>query len=491
VRRLWAFVPRAAWLCALVAVLNAGAWALLTPPLQGPDEQAHLYYVQYLAQTAKVPKPGTAPAQSEEEQVFEAGVHRADIVGNFYGKPLWTKAEAKALEARLNGTDRRGGGGDLGVASYTPLYYATLVPAWWAAELAGGNEADRLIAMRLVSALYAGLTVLFAFLFLSELLPRRPETWLVGALACALLPYFGFIAGAVNPDAGLVAASTALFFFVARGFRTRLSPVVAVGIGATAAAAVLMKLAGAGLVPGAALAVLVLALRGRRRGESVSRGVWLATAVAAAPIVLYLLVNTTFWGRPLAPSSGGVGVPGLETGATGSGWSLHGLLTYAWQYGLPRLGFMSDWFSGYAPYNLWWRGWVGRFGWGDSGFSDATVRHSFWVLLVLLAGCVVEFVRHRFAVRRRAAELAVYAVLAAGLMLLLAWVGYGYRSSTHAVFEQGRYLFPLMALFGAIVGIGVGAFGRRLVPAVAVTVLLLEAALLVGGFMITFQRYYA
>ena len=49
---------RAAWLCALVAFLNASAWAVWTPPLQAPDEPAHVYYVQYLAETGKVPRPG-------------------------------------------------------------------------------------------------------------------------------------------------------------------------------------------------------------------------------------------------------------------------------------------------------------------------------------------------------------------------------------------------------------------------------------------------
>ena len=49
---------RAALLCALVAVLNALAWGLLVPPFQVPDEESHTAYVQYLAETGKVPKPG-------------------------------------------------------------------------------------------------------------------------------------------------------------------------------------------------------------------------------------------------------------------------------------------------------------------------------------------------------------------------------------------------------------------------------------------------
>ena len=76
---------RAAWLCALVAFLNSSAWAVWTPPLQAPDEPAHVYYVQYLAETGKVPRPGPTDTKSEEEQTVEAGVHRADIVATSSG----------------------------------------------------------------------------------------------------------------------------------------------------------------------------------------------------------------------------------------------------------------------------------------------------------------------------------------------------------------------------------------------------------------------
>ena len=52
--------------------------------------------MQYLAETGKVPRPGPTETQSVEEQVVEAGVHRTDIVGNFFGRPLWTPPEARA-----------------------------------------------------------------------------------------------------------------------------------------------------------------------------------------------------------------------------------------------------------------------------------------------------------------------------------------------------------------------------------------------------------
>ena len=34
-------VPRAAWLCGLLACLNAACWSFVTPPFQAPDEPDH------------------------------------------------------------------------------------------------------------------------------------------------------------------------------------------------------------------------------------------------------------------------------------------------------------------------------------------------------------------------------------------------------------------------------------------------------------------
>ena len=49
-------VPRAAWICALVALLNATAWSIITPPFQGKDEIDNYSYVEYLSAAGKLPK---------------------------------------------------------------------------------------------------------------------------------------------------------------------------------------------------------------------------------------------------------------------------------------------------------------------------------------------------------------------------------------------------------------------------------------------------
>ena len=116
----------------------------------------------------------------------------------------------------------------------------------------------RLWLMRIVSALLAAVTTVFVFLFLREVL-SEPWTWTVGALAVAFQPVFGFMSSGVNPDALLFAASSALFFCLARAFRRGLTTQRGLAIGLALAVGVFTKLNFYALVPGAALGLGLLA----------------------------------------------------------------------------------------------------------------------------------------------------------------------------------------------------------------------------------------
>ena len=454
----------------------------------------HVYYVQLLAETGKVPRPGPDRDKSDQEQSVEAGVHRADIVANALGRPLWTGPEAKRLADRLDDKDLSpvGGGGDAGVGGYPPLYYAALVVPYKLASWAGGDPLDRLNAMRLGSALFVGLTIFFVTLFLRELLPRHRWAWVTGGLVCALMPYFAFIGGSVNPDAGIAAASAALFYFVARAFRVGLTPGVAAGLGLATAAAFLTKLSGIGLLPAAALTALFLVFRPAplERGAAF-KGLAIAAACAALPVLLYIALNVTVWDRPLLPSSGGVAPPGAKVELAPGQRSTQGYLTFAWQYAFPQLGFMFNWFRGWAPFDLWLSSWIGRFGWGDSGYEQWVVTCAGVVVLALIGFMARALWIRRAFVRRRLPEILAYLGLAGGLFLLLSWVGYGYRTTNGATFEQGRYLFPLMSLWGALIALGLTGMGRKVGPVIAVSVVLLAVALDFSGVMIMIQRYYS
>ena len=95
-------------------------------------------------------------------------------------------------------------------AAQPPLYYLLQTIPYWLAS--GGTLLDQLELMRLLSALMAALTALFAFLFVREALPGVRWAWRSAASAWPLSPLLGFMSGVVNPDALLFAVSAAIFY---------------------------------------------------------------------------------------------------------------------------------------------------------------------------------------------------------------------------------------------------------------------------------------
>ena len=45
-------------MCAAIALLNALAWSIITPPFQGKDEVDNFAYVEQIAETGTLPKDG-------------------------------------------------------------------------------------------------------------------------------------------------------------------------------------------------------------------------------------------------------------------------------------------------------------------------------------------------------------------------------------------------------------------------------------------------
>ncbi len=284
-------VRRAALTCALVAFLSAASWSLVTPPFQSPDEPSHFAYAQLLAETGRLPH-SPKDSFSQEETVILGDLHQRAVqwhpeVGTV-SSPAARRRLDEDLALPLDRSDTRGAGV---AASQPPLYYALEAIPYHLAS--SGNLLDRLEAMRLLSALFAGLSALFVFLFVREALPRAPWAWSVAGLSAALLPLLGATSGAVTPDALLYAVSAALFFALARAFRRGLSWGNAAAIGVLVALGFLAKLNFVGLAPGAFLGLFVLALRGRPRAGAPSDPAADPSAPDAGPAT----------GRPRVPSA--------------------------------------------------------------------------------------------------------------------------------------------------------------------------------------------
>jgi hypothetical protein len=477
-------VPTAAWICALVACLNAVSWSFITPPFQVPDEPDHFAYVRELAEHGRLPKGGDERYTLEETTALEG----VNYVGIRQHPSTHVTVSATAqhqlnLELKeLNHHSAPGESTNAGVAaSEPPLYYALETVPY--ALGSSGNLLDRLQLMRLLSSLMAGIAALFIFLFIRETLPRVRWAWTVGALAVALSPLFGFMSGGVNPDAMLFAISAALFYCIARAFRRGLTNRVGLAIGALIAAGLLTKFSFMGVVPGALVALIVLAARARRSsGHSALRAPALGAAIACFPLVLYVIRNALS-NRPTF---------GIMRGSLNG---IHGTLldvaNYDWQLYLPRLPGTANDFPGLlTTRQIWFDGFVGRLGWLDTFFPEWVYSVALVIAALIGLMCLRSLLSARAALRERTLEFAVYALMAIGLLVLVGTASYTVFPLQTASYGQSRYLLQLLPLFGVLLALAARGAGRRWGPAAGTLIVVLFLAHDLFSQLQVVSRYY-
>ncbi len=466
-------VPRTAWVCATIALLNATAWAILTPPFQAPDELDHFAYVQVLAETGKPPTKPTFDYSDEENNALAQTKFQEHLATSHVG--VWSTAEQRQLDRVLAARPSRANPGDAGTAAaQPPLYYALQAIPYSIAS--GGSLLERLTLMRLLSALLAAVTAFFVFFFVREALPSVPWAWTVAGLATALQPMLGYISGSINADALLFPTSAALLYCVARGFRRGLTPALAIAIGAAAAIGVLTKLTFVALLPAVAVALVGMALR--QEPDSKLRALRLpgiAVGVALAPILLEALLSATAWDRDR--------LGGPVTGATafgsasGKGGGLLDKLNYVWQFYLPRLPGTADTLPGqWSTRDGWAFSFVGQFGYTGAKPPGWILDPVLLAATAAIALSVRTLIQGWETLRARALEFAVYGLMVVGIAAGIAVAAYGAEQSLRqgiGYLFQARYFFPLAALMAGIVALTARGAGRRAGPIVGAAIVML------------------
>jgi 4-amino-4-deoxy-L-arabinose transferase-like glycosyltransferase len=457
-------IPRAARICALIAFLNAVCWSIITPPFQAPDEPDHFGYVQQLAETGTLPNGG--PGRSQEEEVALKDLEHDQVRFHAEDHPVATAVAQRQLQHDLEQPLRRTGKGGAGVAGeQPPLYYALQTIPY--AVGSGGTLLDRLALMRLLSALIGGLTALFIYLFLREALPGVAWAWTVGGLAVAVAPLLGFMSGVVNPDSMLYAVSAAVFYLLAKAFRAGLSTNLAIAIGVVTAIGFLTKLNFIGLAPGVVVGLVVLAHRQARvSGRAAYRSLALALAIAGSPVFLYVVVN-------LFSSHAGLGAVSDAIHLTGRNGSVFHEIGYIWQFYLPRLPGMGHDFPGLSTTrDIWFNRSVGLYGWLDTPFpiwvDNIALIPAALIAILGIRGLITV----RATLRRRLAELAVYALMATGALVLVAADSFASLTES-GTYGEPRYLLPLLPLLGAAVALSARGAGRRWGPVVGALIVVL------------------
>jgi hypothetical protein len=472
----------AAWLCALVACINAACWSVITPPFEVPDEPAHIAYVKQLAETGRLP---TQNGQfSNEEFIAYHDLKLEGVAHDPAHHTISSRAQQEELERDLLLAERSSEKGSeyAGVAaSEPPLYYALEAIPYRLG--AGGTLLDRIELMRLLSAAMGGLSALFAFLFVREALPRVRWAWIVGGLGVALVPLLGFMSGAVNPDALLYAVSAALFYALARAFRRGLTRRSAIVLGGVTAIGFVTKLNFVGIAPGALLGLTILSIRAARTlGRAAYVSLAIALAVALSPVVVYVSAHVASG----APTFGIV-----SSTFSNTRMSLSSEVDYIWQLYLPRLPGMHNDFSGvFTPTQVWFKGYVGLYGWLDTTFPGWVYELALIPAGVIAGLCARSLLARAGAVRSRAAELAVYGTMSVGLIVLIGADSTTVFPAVDAEYGQARYLLPLLPLVGVVLALAARGAGRRWGPSVGAAIIVLFLAHDVFSQLQVVARFY-
>lgn len=468
---------------AAIAFANAALWGLITPAFNTPDELSHFTYVETLAggelpqhSLASKDDPGNSYLPST---VYVSALTANRIIQNSYNKEPWSPALERSFEAeyeKIKKTDKRYGLTPANV--YSPAYYAPAVVPW--AIGGAGNIFDRLYLVRLYSALWLALGVFFVMLFVREMLPSVRWAPAIAGLSVAFLPMAAHLGGGVSNDNMMVAACALTLWLGARVMRRGITFSRVLGLIFSMLLAYAAKPTSLGIVPAVGFALLITAWRSERRWADLRTCV----LAALAPLAAGLLLVAIFGGGGGAPAVAAGTVPLRPVTPTG-------YLSYVWQWYLPSVGSMDEYWVGLPPaFSVFFRGFVAQFNSLDTVFADGFYK----LLAVAAAGLFALVLRAVWERRSRLREqwpLVVYPAAAVlGTMLVVNTTGYLLWTKDGQLFAQGRYLFPALGVFGLYVAAAALGAGRRLAIPLASAVVVSLGVINIAGMILSLGRFY-
>jgi Predicted membrane protein (DUF2142) len=431
----------------LVVAIVGVCWALLVPPWQSPDTIDHFAYTQSMAESFRLPGDKHRMPVSSDQNFGDSTVGAAR--GAFYPQaspPNWSRAAYDAflrVEHGAHPPSQSNGGGPNAASTNPPLYYLYAAAGYLID--AGGTTFGRLYAIQLWGVLLLLATTIGAWLLAGETFGRRRMPQLACAAVAGLLPMTTFISTSVNPDAMMITLWTFALWLGARVINRAAQPGDCLAVCAVTAAGVLTKATSYALIVPVVLALVFGWLR-RPRAERrrATRMIALAGLALVLPIIGWLALAHAL-GRP--------GINQINSSSGSHPFNITQFLSYVWQFYLPRLSFMTPFReSPQLPvYDFWIRQGTGAFGWLSVGLPHWLYR----IAAVLLAAMAVVSVAllTRLRERRQLALLCFYALALIALLGLLHITDYRSIIAGQGTILQGRYLLPVVSLFGLAVGL--------------------------------------
>lgn len=461
-----------------VCLVEALAWCIVLPPLQGPDEVTHVAYVQRIAEAREIPwtlqadPTDTRGSFSSElgAAAFETGIQ--PLYGNLSARPAGTELDEAMWAQRaaaMNGDDRDNGGFTSALRN-PPAYYLYQSVTYLATSPL--DIFDQLFVMRLANIPFMLLTVLFVWLAAGELLGRRRWLQTLAAGAVVLQPQLVNTTATVNPDVMLAAVwSAALYLMIiilARGLTPRRAAVLVA----------LCVLSGFTHGRGVALAVPGLLTLGfaawklRRPGALPPRRVVLAILGAGAVVLTPLYVYLSLGGD----------VTTLRLRQFGS---------YLWQFYLPRPEFLAPLQPDYGLREVVIERFYSGLAQLEVGFSPGLNTALWWSMITVGLSAVVALYVNRDRVRERWDTAVVLVAAPLAMFALLHAVAFEFVAKAGDPIIAGRYLLPLSVLYGTAIALAVSWLPRRLGVGVAGALLAGLTLLQLGAMGITVERFYA
>lgn len=202
-------VPRRARLPVLLLVVAAKGvlWSTLLPPLEVPDEPAHVAYAQYVAEEHAVPRRdhrGSGPSPYSD-QVDTAVRVMNQTLRSPGDRPTFGPGTVGPDETRPDGESRRAPGGANPAAGYAPPYYVGAAVAY---ALPPGGFFTSLATMRLWSVAL-GVATIWLVVGIGRRLFAHDLAAIGLGLAVAFQPVWSQATSGVNNDAAVVLAGAA------------------------------------------------------------------------------------------------------------------------------------------------------------------------------------------------------------------------------------------------------------------------------------------
>ena len=165
--------------------------------------------------------------------------------------------------------------------------------------------------------------------------------------------------------------------------------------------------------------------------------------------------------------------------------------SYLWQFYLPRLPSMDVSISPSYDIGELFDRFVGGFGMLEAAFPIGVMRALKAAALVVAVMAVAGLIARRHDIRRRLDLVLVYAAAVIGYLALLHAVAFRSLLTSSDPVITGRYLLPLVVLYGLAIALAVAWLPRRWAPvaggAAVSCVLLLQFA----AMGVLFERFYA